>query len=463
LKAIEPLQSLLASRDERANLRKKISLTKMPSVSLSLNVPGFPKSNTIVQRFFNICLKDLKFFLKANLISIHNEDAIYQKDMAGDFFIAPFSVTQLSLIEIKQICETFEERHPLGRFLDVDLTDSEGNPVSSGKAKLCFFCQQKPAIVCRHENAHDLNELRIFMFSKMSAFCHHHRESEICRKLSSLALKAILYEISLTPKPGLVDKFSNGSHTDMNFQTFIDSSVAISAYFADLIHEGFAFHENDLTKALPIVRNIGLRMETAMFDSTQNVNTQKGLIFLMGISLFACGYLLAVQDRFEIERFRKIIEQICKDLTYKELENPKQRRKTHGEDMYSRYAVSGARGEAESGFPMVFDVGLPELLKYRDLNDEALQRALLSIAAHNNDTNILYRRSLDVLENFKMLSGNALNQYNPESFSKLMDYCAKENISPGGSADLLAVTIFIYLLIKSGTEPELTLLTTTDP
>jgi holo-ACP synthase/triphosphoribosyl-dephospho-CoA synthase len=455
LKAIEPLQSLLASRDERANLRKKIALTKMPSVSLSLNVPGLPKSNTITQRFFNICLKDLIFFLQGNRISIDNKNALYQTDRAGDFFIAPFSATKESLTEIKQMCETFEERHPYGRFLDVDVTDSVGNPVSSGKVKLCFFCHQKPASVCRRENAHDLNELRQFMFSRMEEFCRHHRESETCRKLASLALKAIFYEISLTPKPGLVDKFSNGSHTDMNFQTFIDSSVAISAYFTDLVHAGFAFDATNLTQALSIIRNIGLRMETDMFASTQNVNTQKGLIFVMGISLFACGYLFATQDRFKTERFRKIVKQICKDLTNKELANQNQREKSHGEMVYTRYAVSGARGEAEKGFPMVFDFGLPELLKRKELNDEVLQKAFLSIAAHNDDTNIIYRRNPEILDNFKKLSGAVLKRYNPDNYNKLMDYCTKENISPGGSADLLAVTIFIFFLIRSGDEHEL--------
>jgi holo-ACP synthase/triphosphoribosyl-dephospho-CoA synthase len=449
LKVIEPLQSLLASKDERAKLRKKIALTKMPSVSLSLNVPGLPKSNKITQKFFNICVTDLKFFLQANRISVDNENALHQEDIAGDFFIAPFSAMHLSFTEIKQLCETFEERHSCGRFLDVDITDDMGNPVSSGKAKLCFFCNQKPATVCRRENSHDLNELREFMFSKMEEFCQHHHEAKICRSISSMALKAIFYEISLTPKPGLVDKFSNGSHTDMNYQTFIDSSVAISAYFTDLVRAGLDFDENDLTKALPVIRNIGLRMETAMFSSTQNINTQKGLIFLMGISLFACGYLFAMQGSFKTKRFREIVKQICRDLSYKELENPNQWKKSHGELAYAKYAVTGARGEAENGFPMVFDFGLPVLLKSRELNDESLQRAFLTIAANNNDTNILYRSNPDVLGNFKKLSGNLLKKNNQENYNKLINYCKKENISPGGSADLLALAIFIYFLNKS--------------
>jgi len=71
------------------------------------------------------------------------------------------------------------------------------------------------------------------------------------------------------------------------------------------------------------------------------------------------------------------------------------------------------------------------------VNDETMQRAFLAIAAHNNDTNILYRRSPEVLENFKTLSCEALKNYGPASYGALIDYCTKENISPGGSADLL--------------------------
>ena len=68
------------------------------------------------------------------------------------------------------------------------------------------------------------------MFSKMAGYCRQQRESEIIKQIASLGLKALLYEISLSPKPGLVDKFSNGSHDDMNYQTFVDSSATISGW-----------------------------------------------------------------------------------------------------------------------------------------------------------------------------------------------------------------------------------------
>ncbi|HEY3388770.1 MAG TPA: triphosphoribosyl-dephospho-CoA synthase, partial [Prolixibacteraceae bacterium] len=311
---IEPLQSILEAREKRAFLKKQIALKGLPSLSLSLNVPGFPKSNPIVKTFFNYCLRDLKYTLSAHLVDIHDEDAIEISDDAGDFFLSPCSSRGLNLMAIKQVCEDFEQNHPLGRFIDADLSDQKGETISSGKSKLCFFCLERPAIECRRENAHEPEELRSFMFPKMAYFNREQREKGIILKLSSLAQQALIYEISLTPKPGLVDKLSNGSHADMNYRTFIDSTAAITPWFSELVREGIDFSGNDLRKALPLIRNIGLRMESAMYDATENINTQKGIIFLMGLSLFACGKLFSQNDHFEIEAFRANIGNICKDL-----------------------------------------------------------------------------------------------------------------------------------------------------
>jgi holo-ACP synthase / triphosphoribosyl-dephospho-CoA synthase len=443
--AIGPLQEILAARDARSLLRKGFSLCNLPSISLNLNVPGYPKSNEIISRFFLYCLEDLKVYMAARLIHLDEKQAILKKDEAGDFYIVPFSTNHLSLIEIKQICEDFEEKHAWGRFIDVDITDNAGMPVSSGKSKSCFYCNEHPADECRRYQRHDTEEVRAFMVEKMKAYCRLQREMAITRNLSSFALQAILYEISLTPKPGLVDKFSNGVHSDMNYNTFLNSTAAISTYFNDLAHAGFAFAENDMTKALPVIRNIGLRMEKSMFDNTKKVNTQKGIIFLMGLSLFSAGYLFAHEDDFQIEKFRIIVKDICRDLTNRELEVPKRPPETHGEHIYHKHGISGARGEAENGFPTVFDFGLPELMNFNELNDQALLRAFLAIAAGNNDTNILYRSNPDVLNHFRELARNSLET---DHIDQLSDFCIKQGISPGGSADLLAVSIYLYLLIK---------------
>jgi holo-ACP synthase/triphosphoribosyl-dephospho-CoA synthase len=350
---------------------------------------------------------------------------------------------------IKQHCEDFEQNHPLGRFIDVDLNDQDGITISSGKSKLCFFCLERPAIECRRENAHEPEELRAFMFPKMDAFCRQQRELAIIKKLSSLAQQALLTEISLTPKPGLIDKFSSGSHSDMNYQTFINSTAAISPFFEDLVREGFAFRDTDLTKALPVIRTIGLRMESAMYGATNNVNTQKGIIFLMGLSLFACGLNYERSGRFDSNEFHTIIGAICKGIVNRELGDFPGTIRSHGEVIFQKYGQSGARGEAETGFQTVFESGLPPLAGVTDLNSEALIKCFLAIASANEDTNILYRSDADVLDNFKNRCRTALEEYSDRTYTSVIDYCRENNISPGGSADLLAVTIFVWLVLKN--------------
>jgi len=410
-----------------------------------------------VSAFFYSCLSDLKRHLETHRIDIQENDAIEICDAAGDFYLVQFSMNHSSLSGIKQICEDFEESHPLGRFVDVDLNDQHGNTISSGKSKLCFFCREKPAIECRHENTHGFDELRSFMFSEMDKYNWRKREEKIAKKLSVFAQQAILAEISLTPKPGLVDQYSSGSHLDMNYQTFVDSTAAISFWFAELVREGFSFHDGDLTKALPRLRKIGLQMESAMFEATGNVNTQKGVIFLIGLSLFACGKMFSKNDHFQAEEFRSIIQGICKDLVKKEMDNSTSSGKSHGEKIFLKYGFSGARGEAESGLATVFNFGLPQLFQSENPDDETLTKCFLAIAANNNDTNILFRSNPEVLSTFKSLSRAALEDFNPTNYSALIDVCKQENISPGGSADLLAVSIFVWSVIQASEQNQFTL------
>lgn len=439
----------MAARDQRAILKKKFVKDGLACISLSLNVPGFPKSNATTKQFFDLCLTDLKIFLESNRIKIIETEAISEADEAGDLFIAPISGAQMSLSEIKQICEDFEAGRQLGRFVDVDLNDELGNTISSGGSKQCFYCREAPAIECRRKKAHDTELLRSFMFEKMGEFNRQQRETMLTKQISALALKALLYEISLTPKPGLVDKFSNGSHKDMNFLTFVNSTAAISVWLEELVKAGFSFSEKDFTRALPVIRNIGLRMESAMYQATGNINTQKGIIFLLGLSLFACGKIFSQGAHFETEQFRGIIKDICHNLVENELRAANPSKASHGEEIFQKWGFSGARGEAESGFRTVFDCGLPHLLQLNELNDEAMLRCFLAIAANNNDTNIIYRGGTEVSVEFKRLCRTALDKFDSGTFELVSEYCKRENISPGGSADLLAVSIFVWSVIDA--------------
>lgn len=76
----------------------------------------------------------------------------------------------------------------------------------------------------------------------------------------------------------------------------------------------------------------------------------------------------------------------------------------------------------------------------------------MRLMAVTNDTNILYRKDLEALRTVQQMARDALNAGDPrteeETFARLLSYCQREYISPGGSADLLAVTVFLYFVDK---------------
>ena len=129
---------------------------------------------------------------------------------------------------------------------------------------------------------------------------------------------------------------------------------------------------------------------------------------------------------------------------------------THGEEIFMKFGYSGARGEAENGFPMVFEFGLPQLTAVEKPGEEELFKSLLAISSNNQDTNILYRRGPIVLTSFRNLCKKALEDLNAANLSAVAEFCKSENISPGGSADLLAVTIFVDSVMRADQKKEFT-------
>ncbi len=451
----EILQKILLAKDNRANLRNTFSAKKNVSISLSLNIASYPKTNKNISQFFNLVLADLKIFLLANKVFIDNRSEVNSIDEAGNFFIAIVKNKDITSSEIKQITEEFEENHKLGRFIDVDITNKHGKNVSSHKKKLCYFCNEKPAIVCMREKTHSYPELKSFISKKINDYLFNEKKKQITKQLSSIALKSILYEVSLSPKPGLVDFYNSGSHKDMNYYTFLNSSAALAQYFTKFAELGYGFNE-DLSKAISKIRIIGLQTEKDMFAATNDVNTQKGIIFLMGIALFSASYVFYKDGKFTISNFQETVKKVCKSLVYSELQNL-QVYKTHGEKCFEKFGLkgAGARHEVEQAFPTVVNFALPVLEKYFRGNKKeeielALRKTLLAIISKNNDSNVLYRKGESILKKLKIFSKDAFIE--DKEYNKVCKFCIKENISPGGSADLLAVSLFLHFTKKDKNE-----------
>jgi holo-ACP synthase/triphosphoribosyl-dephospho-CoA synthase len=452
------IEELLLAKDRRRDLRMQRLERGCITLSFNLNIPGLPKSNDSFHAFFKTCLLELKNYLLAHRIVTNKETIHCETDAAGDFFLAEVVDSDYTAIQIKKLCETFETNHPVGRLLDVDVVDEKGEPVSSGKAKPCFFCNNAPAIYCMRKQAHDYAAMRMKVELEISKYQEQRKRERICKQLSILATQSLLHEVALAPKPGLVDRFDEGSHSDMDFSTFLNSTAALSISFRKIADFGYTYSGDDLKEALPNLRLIGLEMEADMFAETNGVNTHKGAIFLLGFSIFVSAYLVA-KESFTNEKFVSVIQNMNGDLVARELGKKLYLGKeTHGEVCFRRFGKKGQgiRGEIQAGMPSVFLNALPILHKHFDcekvLNDKLLNKglthALLAIISENDDSNILYRKGEEILEELKTRAGVCMQKYEGEDsdseYKALIDFCNDKRISPGGSADLLAVSYFMY-------------------
>ena len=273
------------------------------------------------------------------------------------------------------------------------------------------------------------------------------------KNIATLATKALLYEVSISPKAGLVSRLSNGSHKDMNFYTFIDSSLALHNYFLNCFDYGQEklFSCPDFFKDL---REVGKVAEKEMYEATKGINTHKGTIFSMGILLAVLGVHLKENKKIDLKILSEKIKEMCKPLL-NELEDA-DNISTYGEKAYKEYHLTGARGLAISGYEIVLLDGINKLKNFCKTLDFETACILLLFYYMSvlDDTNIVNRASITTLKEIQILSKELFEENKKtlekenikNSMSKLNDIFIEKNISAGGSADLLILTIFIHLL-----------------
>jgi len=274
--------------------------------------------------------------------------------------------------------------------------------------------------------------------------------NEISLIISSFAIQAMLYEVTCYPSPGLVSPISNGAHKDMNYFTFIDSTSVLSKYLALFVQNGCT--DKSYKDIFNNIRNIGMEAEKEMFIKTEGINTHKGMLFLIGIACTAVGK--AIYEEKNFVEIQNIIKEMTSGIVDKELLTLKNSPNlSHGEKLYLKYKNEGVRGEVERGIPTVFDYSLELYKESLDLNlNDRLVHTLIGIMGICNDSTIIHRHNPQVLEEVKekakniIKSGGMRTSDGREIINNLCEEFIEKNISPGGSADLLGVTVFLYLV-----------------
>ncbi len=274
-------------------------------------------------------------------------------------------------------------------------------------------------------------------------------------KIASIAINAMLQEVATTPKPGLVDCNNSGAHTDMDIYTFFSSASVLQPYFTKMGETGANFTGEDFTVLLKEIRPIGIDAEKSMFSVTNGVNTHKGLIFSLGILCSATAYIQKREKEINTDEICSIASKMCRGIIDKELKISNNKT-TIGEKLFAREGVRGIRGEAESGFPSVTNLALPYLRKSKGEWNNRLVNTLLHLMTIVEDSNIIGRHNKSILLETRNQAkevldlGGASDDRGMEIIKQMDLNHIDKKISPGGSADLLAVTIFLYKIENTG-------------
>ena len=315
--------------------------------------------------------------------------------------------------------------------------------------------------------------------------------------IAHLATQALQAELDTTPKPGLVDKDNNGAHRDMDHALMQLSINTLHPYFVRLALLGFA----DTLPSHTVIRDAGIEAEKAMLAATNSVNTHKGALFSMGLAVVAAAYeekkAAANKEEREKEKREKeeredsqvppeTLEPLAPLESLESLASPLSSLQltikalaasfpdtsgTHGSKAKQlsngTTTIKGALDNAREGYERLFAEWLPFYNERRKSHDaHALHKTLLRIMCDLDDTNVIYRTNVATAEEVKQearaLLASFEEAYAAEDKEKcesaIEEKCAsaellalkdmdrrytERNISPGGAADMLSLTVFI--------------------
>ena len=235
----------------------------------------------------------------------------------------------------------------------------------------------------------------------------------------------------------------------MDFFSFLDSTSALTPWLREMFRTGWNHAHKEAAEMFSALRLIGLQAEDAMLRATNGVNTHKGIIFSLCVFGGAYGKVSALS--FPVQPALSDILSVCRTLGGCALsELPSLPGDTSGERCYLAYGAEGIRGEAARGFPSVMQIGLPALRRAlqagHSINDAAAL-ALLALIGGVEDTNMIHRGGYELAQMHRA-EANALSaaDISTDTLSALDRQYIRENLSPGGCADLLTVSLLLLFL-----------------
>ena len=214
------LVQMLDARERRVQHQQELlARYHKPLICFTMNICGPIKDSPLIRRGFARGRQLLRQqFLRAKLTPLY-QGAV--REVTG---CEAFYVLDADPLTIKKFTTDIEDATPLGRLFDMDVIRPDGLKVDREELNLegrrCLICGG-PAKVCSSRRIHTVAELQ----EKTTEILTEARDAQDIADAARLAVRALLYEVITTPKPGLVDRRNSGSHKDMDVFTFMDLSL----------------------------------------------------------------------------------------------------------------------------------------------------------------------------------------------------------------------------------------------
>lgn len=398
------LEQMLLARDRRASRQAALlSRYGRPVISFTMNIAGPVKDSPLIRYAFRSGLRQLEALPCAQLC----REVIFEP--TGPEALLVYETQDARML--KAFCIRLESEGEAGRLFDLDVLDANGEKLSRETGRTCLVCGG-PVSVCSRSRAHGLEAITARTGAILEAFA--------AETLGEMAENALLAEVHFTPKPGLVDEANNGAHRDMDVPLFERSAHALRPCFEEFVRLG-------IQGASPAaLQQAGVRAEQAMFAATGGVNTHKGAIYSGALLLHAAGRLLSGEEEGDL----------CELAAQTAAAIPAPTG-THGAAV--RAQCGGIRTEAVSGYPTAQAV-------LRQLRQSGPLDALLLSMSRLDDSTLWHRGGAEGAQLVRSRAADILAAPASEREARTRRLDAElieRNLSPGGSADLLAMAFFL--------------------
>ena len=395
---------MLLARDRRASRQAALlSRYGRPVISFTMNIAGPVKDSPLIRYAFRSGLRQLEALPCAQLC----REVIFEP--TGPEALLVYETQDARLL--KAFCIRLESEGEAGRLFDLDVLDANGEKLSRETGRTCLVCGG-PVSICSRSRAHGLEAITARTRTILEAFA--------AETLGEMAENALLAEVHFTPKPGLVDEANNGAHRDMDVPLFERSAHALRPCFEEFVRLG-------IQGASPAaLQQAGVRAEQAMFAATGGVNTHKGAIYSGALLLHAAGRLLSGEEEGNL----------CELAAQTAAAIPAPTG-THGAAV--RAQCGGIRTEAVSGYPTAQAV-------LRQLRQSGPLDALLLSMSRLDDSTLWHRGGAEGAQLVRSRAADILAAPASEREARMRRLDAElieRNLSPGGSADLLAMAFFL--------------------